>query len=84
MAKLVYEDNEVEVADNTPIQEAAKELGIPFSCEDGLCGACIVDVEEGLENLSERNKLELDLSLEEDQRLACQTKIKTGTVKIDL
>ncbi len=83
MAILKFEDTELEVNDNEPIKESSREIGVPFGCENGMCGSCIINVEEGLENLSEQNEKEEDLGLEDNQRLACQCSIKTGTVKIN-
>ena len=83
MAILKYEDTELETNDNEPIKEVAREIGVPFGCENGMCGSCIITIEEGLENLSEQNEKDEDLGLEDNQRLACQCSIKTGTVKIN-
>tara|TARA_Y100000310_G_scaffold339275_1_gene431469 strand:+ start:1040 stop:1294 length:255 start_codon:yes stop_codon:yes gene_type:complete len=83
MAILKFEDTELEINDHEPIKEGAREIGVPFGCEDGLCGSCIIKVEEGMENLNERNDKEEDMGLEENQRLACQCNIKTGIVKIN-
>ena len=83
MAILKFEETELKVNDNEPIKEGSREIGVPFGCENGMCGSCIINVEEGLENLSEQNEREKDLGLEDNQRLACQCSIKTGSVKIN-
>ena len=68
--------------DKTFIPEA-EELGITFGCQDGICGTCIVEVEEGMRNLGEKNTEEIDMSLEDNQRLVCQCKFKKpGKVKM--
>jgi ferredoxin len=88
MAKLINEETneEVEVKDNdqNDLVEKAEELGIPFGCQDGICGACRVEVVEGMENLSEFTEQEKDLGFDEsgNERLLCQCKIKKGIVKI--
>lgn len=84
MAKLVFnEDEEVEVTDGEPIKPYCEEAGVPFACEEGICGTCVIEVEEGGENLSEFTQEELDfLGEQQCERLACQCKIKQGTVKI--
>jgi len=83
MAKLITDDGEErEVKDGEPIAEAAKDLGIPFSCEDGICGTCMIEILEGKENLSELNQEEQDMGMDRETRLACQCKIKSGLVKI--
>ncbi len=89
MAKLIFEDSneEVELPENSEIAEACEEQGIPFACTEGVCGTCVIQV-KGNENLSEFTEAEEDFLGEEDvdaeevERLACQCRIKTGTVKI--
>lgn len=85
MAQLVFEDeNEtVELPDGSPIQEACEEAGVPFACTEGCCGTCVIEVDDGMENLSEFTQEEEDFLGELDfERLACQCKIKQGTVKV--
>lgn len=85
MPKLIFEDSneEVELPENSEIAEACEEQGIPFACTEGVCGTCVIEVTEGMENLSEFNEAEEDFLGElETERLACQCKIKNGTVKI--
>ena len=85
MAKLIFEDsnNEVELEDGSEIQQLCEEEGIPFACTEGICGTCVIEVSEGMENLSKFNEAEEDFLGELDnERLACQCKINKGTVKI--
>lgn len=85
MAKLIFEntEEEVDLPDNTPIAGACEEAGVPFACTEGVCGTCIVEVVEGMENLSPFNQAEEDFLGELDrERLACQCSIKCGKVKI--
>lgn len=85
MAKLVFVDthDEVEIADGEPIASACEEAGVPFACTEGVCGTCVVEVKEGMENLSPFTREEEDFLGEMDrERLACQCKIKGGCVKI--
>jgi ferredoxin len=85
MAKIIFEDNAEEVAlpDNSPIAEVCEQAGIPFACTEGVCGTCVIEVTEGMENLSSFNEAEADFLGELDrERLACQCKIKGGCVKI--
>jgi ferredoxin len=72
-----------EVPDGEKIWGACEELGVPFSCKDGTCGTCMIDVEEGEENLSELTEQEEDLGRDKKHRLACQCRIKHGEVKFD-
>jgi ferredoxin len=84
MAKLILNEEEIEVEEGTPLKEPCEEAGVPFACTEGICGTCVIEVKEGMENLSEMTQEELDfLGETEDERLACQCKIKQGTVKID-
>lgn len=85
MGKLIFEDNDEEysVEDGDPIAEACEEAGVPFACTEGVCGTCVIEVREGMENLSPFTQEEEDfLGDMEHERLACQCKLKCGTVKI--
>ena len=84
MAKIIIEPGkkEIFVDDGDEIKNKAEELGIPFGCRQGRCGTCRSVVIEGMENLSEKNDREIDMGLEENQRLCCQVKIKHGIIKI--
>lgn len=84
MAKLIFNDeSEVELEDGSAIKEICEEEGIPFACEEGVCGTCVIEIEEGMENLSEFTEEEQDFLGELDnERLACQCKIKSGCVKV--
>ena len=84
MARLILNDDEVEIEDGSPLQELCEEAGVPFACTEGVCGTCVIEVKEGNENLSELTQEELDFLGETDEeRLACQCRIKQGTVTID-
>jgi ferredoxin len=82
MAKLEMDGQEKEIPDGEPIKEASKEMGVVFGCEDGLCGTCMIEIEEGEDNLSELTEPEQSMGVDGKNRLACQCKIKSGTVKI--
>ena len=85
MAKLVFEDTkeEFELPDGAPITEACEQAGVPFACTEGVCGTCVIEVVEGMNNLSDFNQAEADFLGDQDrERLACQCKIKGGCVKI--
>ena len=83
MAFLETNTRKIEIADGDSIKDACMDLGIPFGCESGICGTCIIDVQEGMENLSDMNEAEEMMELEANQRLGCQCKIKQGRVKIE-
>lgn len=83
MAKLIINEEEFDLPDDTPIQETCEDAGIPFACTEGICGTCVVEIESGMENLSEFNEAEQDfLGDFDNERLACQCRLKSGTVKI--
>jgi ferredoxin len=85
MAKLTHKKTgkSIEVEDGNYIRRAAEELGVPFCCNIGRCGACIIDILEGEENLSELTEEEKEMGMNKKQRLACQCRIKSGEVVID-
>lgn len=86
MAKLVFDaiNEEHELPEGSPIAEACEEAGVPFACTEGVCGTCVIEVTEGMENLSDFTQEEEDFLGEMGcERLACQCKIKKGTVKIN-
>ena len=85
MAKIINAKTgeEVYVNDGERIEESCEKLGVPFSCTNGICGTCMIDIIEGEDNLSELTEQEDDLGRERKHRLACQCKIKGGEVKIE-
>lgn len=85
MAKLIFTntDQEVELKDGEKIKDSCEEQGVPFACSEGVCGSCIIEVEEGMDNLSDPTDAEIDFLGEiESERLACQCRIKHSDVKI--
>lgn len=72
----------VELEKGKEIRDAAEKLGVKFSCRNGLCGTCMVDIIEGEENLSELTSQEKAMGLNKKERLACQCKIEKGDVEI--
>jgi ferredoxin len=60
-----------------------EDAGVPFACTEGVCGTCVIEVTEGMENLSPFNQEEEDFLGEKDiERLACQCKLMRGCVKV--
>ena len=82
MAKLILNDEEIEIADGEKIVDYIEEAGVPIGCSNGVCGTCEVEILEGMDNLSELNQEEDDLGMEGSKRLGCQCEIKSGTVKM--
>ena len=86
MAKLIFgnSEEEIEIADGSEITEACEEQGVPFACTEGVCGTCVIEVTDGMENLSPFTQEEKDFLVEQDrERLACQCKIRGGCVRIN-
>ena len=83
MAKLVLNDEEIEVEENVKIVDAIEEAGVPIGCSNGVCGTCEVEVIEGMENLSELTEEEEDLGMEGNKRLGCQCEVTGGTVVME-
>lgn len=85
MAKLIFADTDEahELEEGSPIAEVCEEAGVPFACTEGICGTCVIEIVEGMENLSQFTQEEEDFLGElDEERLACQCKIIRGTVKI--
>ena len=40
MAKLILNDNEMHVEENTTIVDTLEEAGVPIGCSNGVCGTC--------------------------------------------
>lgn len=63
------------------------DTSILFGCRDGACGACMIRVKKGAENLNKMEDDERDfletMAAEDDERLACQCKVK-GDVVIEV
>jgi ferredoxin len=85
MGKLIFEHSgeEKELPDNEPIATTCEEAGVPFACTEGVCGTCVIEVTEGMQNLSPFTQEEQDFLGElKHERLACQCKLLGGCVKI--
>lgn len=86
MAKLIFDHNEeeIELNDGAAIAEACEEAGVPFACTEGVCGTCVIEIKDGKENLTDPTQEEQDFLGGGTcaERLACQCKIKQGSVKI--
>ncbi len=84
MPKLFVNDEEFELEEDAPIAEVCEKAGVPFACTEGVCGTCVVKIDEGMDNLSSFTQEEEDFlgDPEYGERLACQCKIKKGNVKL--
>lgn len=85
MGKLIFEHSqeEQEIADGDSIATPCEEAGVPFACTEGICGTCVIEVVEGMENLNPMTQEEVDfLGGPCHERLACQCRLLRGDVKI--
>ncbi|HIK36774.1 MAG: (2Fe-2S)-binding protein [Geminocystis sp.] len=89
--KFVNENKEVVVAEGANLRRKAIENGVDIyrwrgklmNCGGyGQCGTCIVEIVEGMENLSPKTDFELRKLKRkpENYRLACQTLVKGPVV----
>lgn len=90
MSKVTFQNNgEVkEVKSGDSLKDVTQESGwpIPYACENGICGTCLIKIEAGKENLNsieEQEKMTLEAMGADDgeHRLACQCKVN-GDVRI--
>ncbi|MEK6817463.1 MAG: 2Fe-2S iron-sulfur cluster binding domain-containing protein, partial [Nanoarchaeota archaeon] len=70
MAKIIFSETKIEIKDGEQIKDACEKLGVPFSCAEGICGTCMIDIIEGQENLSELTQEEKDMGMNKTRRLA--------------
>lgn len=86
MAKLLFKQTGdiVELNDGDAIAQSCEEAGVPFACTEGVCGTCVIEVVEGMDNLSPPTQEEQDFLGDATckERLACQCRIRQGNVKI--
>ena len=68
----------IEIDEGTTLRDHALKLGlqIPSACGGrGQCGKCVVRVDRGMESLAEKTQAEREMSLSEEERLACQARV---------
>ena len=82
MAKLIIDNVEYELPDGSSIAWVCEQAGIPFQCNNGVCGSCQIKILEGAENLNQPYPEETAMGLNQERRLACLCAINQGTVKI--
>ena len=83
MAKIILNDNEMNVEENTKIIDTLEEAGVPIGCSNGVCGTCEVEIIDGMNNLNEMTEEEEDLGMEGNKRLGCQCEVTGGTVTME-
>ena len=82
MAIVKIHGVEQHVPAGTPLKDLCQEAGLDVSCQNGVCGSCLITVRSGAENLSPLTSEEQDLGLDGQRRLACQCTLINGTVDI--
>jgi ferredoxin len=80
MPRITIDGKFKDLEPGEPILAACEELGVPFGCQAGSCGTCVIVIESGLENLHPPNHAEDDMGLRSNERLACQARIREGEV----
>ena len=90
MPKVTFKNDNitVEVAAGTKLSDVAEQNGasINFSCKEGVCLTCLVNIVEGMENISPKTENEAStleaFGAQANQRLACQI-VVNGDVVIE-
>ncbi|HOW36197.1 MAG TPA: 2Fe-2S iron-sulfur cluster-binding protein [Candidatus Omnitrophota bacterium] len=82
MARLIVGNETHEITDGIPIAETCAKAGVPFNCNTGVCGSCLIKIVKGAENLSDLTPEEKTLGLDRYNRLACQCAIIKGVVEV--
>jgi len=80
MPQITIDGKGEKLSEGEPIKAACEALGVPFGCEAGSCGTCVITIESGMENLLPKNDMEIDMRLRDNERLACQARIGAGDV----
>ncbi|HIH31727.1 TPA: (2Fe-2S)-binding protein [Candidatus Woesearchaeota archaeon] len=80
MAIIFFNDNSIEVPENSSIIEACEQLGISFGCMNGFCRTCEAYILEGYENLSPLT--EKESMLKDNEGLLCQCTVNKGLIRI--
>lgn len=92
MPKVIFiaDNKSTEAPEGELLRETCQrsDFTLPFGCENGVCGTCLIAIKEGADNLTEKTPQEKEtlevLMAYEDQRLACQCHLKGGDVTFDL
>ena len=90
MPKVTFKNDNltVEVPKGTKLSDVAEQNGanINFSCKEGVCLTCLVNIVSGMDNLNPKTDNEAStleaFGAKPNQRLACQL-IVNGDVEIE-
>ena len=88
MHKVTFkgDDLTVEAETGANLRDVAQIEGasIPFGCEQGICGTCLITPIEGADNLSDIDDVEKDtleaMGSDDGQRLACQCAVEGDVI----
>ena len=82
MPELILNGERFFIEEGVELKDKCEEAGVPFSCEEGVCGTCLIEFEGGKEYINDFTQEEHDFLGEPGtERLACQCKIKEGVQK---
>ena len=83
MPKITLNGKEIEVPKGENPYSKFEELGVDFSCFNGICGTCKMKVLKGMENINSKTEMEEEFPLDDDERLACQCHELKGDVEAE-
>ncbi len=72
----------------TDLENQTSQRVIPFGCQSGACGACVIEVLDGFDSLGEMDGDEVDFledlgRTDKQYRLACQSRLMSAaTIRI--
>ena len=81
--KIKAEGTEQEIEKEENPRRAFENLGVAFSCSNGVCGTCKIKLKKGMENINEKTEEEYDYPLDENERLACQCDRISGDIEFE-
>ncbi|MBT5015997.1 (2Fe-2S)-binding protein [Candidatus Peregrinibacteria bacterium] len=85
MPKVTFQNTgqSVDADEGAELRDVTQKNGwpIPYGCENGICGTCLIKVSENKEGLTEETEHEAQTlkamgKADGEHRLACQCKIK--------
>ena len=83
------DDKTIDIKEGLPLIDMCEDYdtSILFGCRDGACGACMIRVTKGAENISKMEDSERDfletMAAEDNERLACQCKVY-GDIELEV
>ncbi|MEK6895024.1 MAG: 2Fe-2S iron-sulfur cluster-binding protein [Nanoarchaeota archaeon] len=85
MKKIKSDHGDKTINEPDEMKSALEDLGVPFSCEDGVCGTCLIEIEKGMDKLNSYTQPEKNMGMEGKFRLGCQCRFeKDGEVEVKI